>query len=29
MNNVFTFQLRVLKNEIDYLNHVNNVIYIQ
>ncbi|SNR33466.1 acyl-CoA thioester hydrolase [Lutibacter agarilyticus] len=29
MNNVFTFKLSVSKNEIDYLNHVNNVIYIQ
>lgn len=28
MNNTFTFKLIVSKNEIDYLNHVNNVVYI-
>lgn len=29
MNNVFTFKLTVSNNDIDHLNHVNNVIYIQ
>ena len=29
MNNAFTFKLTVSNNEIDHLNHINNIIYIQ
>lgn len=29
MNNSYTFKLTVKENEIDHLNHVNNVVYIQ
>jgi acyl-CoA thioester hydrolase len=29
MDKSFTFKLKVSKNEIDHLNHVNNVVYIE
>lgn len=29
MKNYFTFNLKVTKNEIDHLNHVNNLVYVQ
>lgn len=28
MKNCFTFNLKVTKNEIDHLNHVNNLVYV-